>query len=519
MLRHRAQPRARRGDAAPAADAVVPQHVVVGRCGGDKPSLAADGDGVRAAHPELGEWRLSARRARCCSARTRRTTSGCSARPTPRRIPRTRSTTTCSHGSPLSPDRTGTKCAAHHVLEIAAGGCATIRVRLSAAAHRRRRSARTSIACSPRAATRPTRSTPRSSRPALDADRTLVMRQALAGLLWSKQYYEYDVHRWLREHGVNPWDPNAPGRSATSRGSTWSRATSSRCRTSGSTRGSRPGTSRSTARRCRSSTSTSPRSRSSCCCSTRYLHPNGQIPAYEWNFSDVNPPVTAWAALWVYEREAGDPRRGRPRVPRARLPAAADELHVVGQPQGPRRPQPLPGRVPRPRQHRHLRPLGAAARRRHARAGRRHGLDGALLPVDAADRGRARARGRGVRRHRAEVRHPLRVDRDRAQPAGADTPLWDEQDGFFYDVMRMPDGTTIPLKVRSLVGLLPLCAATVFEPDVARRHPELRRAGAGVRRALRRRRSVAGAPAGSERRGPAAALAGRRDASCARSSR
>ena len=38
--------------------------------------------------------------------------------------------------------------------------------------------------------------------------------------------------------------------------------------------------------------------------STRYLHPNGQIPAYEWNFSDVNPPVTAWAALYVYEREA-----------------------------------------------------------------------------------------------------------------------------------------------------------------------------------------------------------------------
>ena len=43
-------------------------------------------------------------------------------------------------------------------------------------------------------------------------------------------------------------------------------------------------------------------------------HPNGQIPAYEWNFSDVNPPVTPWAALFVYEREARDPRQGRPRV-------------------------------------------------------------------------------------------------------------------------------------------------------------------------------------------------------------
>ena len=58
-------------------------------------------------------------------------------------------------------------------------------------------------------------------------------------------------------------------------------------------------------------------------------------------------------------------------------------------------------------------------------------------------------------------------------PPGADTPLWDEQDGFFYDVMRMPDGTTFPLKVRSLVGLLPLCAATVFDADMIDRHPVL----------------------------------------------
>ena len=49
--------------------------------------------------------------------------------------------------------------------------------------------------------------------PTLPADAAMVMRQALAGLLWGKQYYEYDVHRWLREHGVNPWDPNAPASS------------------------------------------------------------------------------------------------------------------------------------------------------------------------------------------------------------------------------------------------------------------------------------------------------------------
>ena len=140
-----------------------------------------------------------------------------------------------------------------------------------------------------------------------------------------------------------------------------------------------------------------------------------------------------------------DPRRGRPRVPGARVRAAADELHVVGQPQGSRRPQPLPGRLPRPRQHRHLRSLGAAAGRRHARAGGRHGVDGPLLPVDAADRPRAGQARSGLRRHGAEVRRPLRVDRDRARSARRrHGGLWDEEDGFYYDVMRMPDGGDDP---------------------------------------------------------------------------
>jgi hypothetical protein len=56
-------------------------------------------------------------------------------------------------------------------------------------------------------------------------------------------------------------------------------------------------------------------------------------------------------------------------------------------------------------------------------------------------------------------------------PPDGDSALWDEEDGFYYDVMRMPDGATIQLKVRSLVGLLPLCAATVFEPEVLERFP------------------------------------------------
>ena len=95
-------------------------------------------------------------------------------------------------------------------------------------------------------------------------------------------------------------------------------------------------------------------------CREWYMHPNGQLPAYEWAFGDVNPPVHAWAALRVFEID-GCPR---PRLPRADLPQAAPQLHVVGEPQGRRRQQRVRGRLPRARQHRPDRPVGPAARRR-----------------------------------------------------------------------------------------------------------------------------------------------------------
>ncbi len=68
-------------------------------------------------------------------------------------------------------------------------------------------------------------------------------------------------------------------------------------------------------------------------------------------------------------------------------------------------------------------------------------------------------------------------------PPDGDTVLWDEEDGFYYDVLRQPDGTTVPLKVRSLVGLLPLCAATVFDGDLLERYPSTAGAARGVHRA------------------------------------
>ena len=143
-----------------------------------------------------------------------------------------------------------------------------------------------------------------------------------------------------------------------------------------------------------------------------YMHPNGQIPAYEFAFGDVNPPVHAWACWRVYKMTG--PRGKRDRLlPRARLPEAAAQLHLVGQPQGSRGPQPLRRRLSRPRQHRRLRPLQAAAHRRPSRAGRRHGMDGVLLQhhavhgAGAGERG-SRLRGRGLQVLRAFHRHRRR---------------------------------------------------------------------------------------------------------------
>ncbi len=166
-----------------------------------------------------------------------------------------------------------------------------------------------------------------------------------------------------------------PATAATPAGATSTRSTCSRCPTRGSTRGSRPGIWASTASPGRTSTR---RSRSTSCVVLLrewFQHPNGALPAYEWNFDDVNPPVHVLAAMRVF----ADRRRTRPRVPRADLPEAADQLHVVAQPRGRRRQQHLQRRLPRARQHQPDRPL-EPARGHVARAGRRHGVDGLLRP-------------------------------------------------------------------------------------------------------------------------------------------
>jgi hypothetical protein len=112
-----------------------------------------------------------------------------------------------------------------------------------------------------------------------------------------------------------------------------------------------------------------------------YMHPNGQLPAYEWAFGDVNPPVHAWATWRVFQmdrkqRRQSDPGQRRPRVSRTRVSQTDAQLHLVGESQGRAGPQHFSGRLPRPGQHRRVRSQRAVAHRRFHQSSRRHELDG-----------------------------------------------------------------------------------------------------------------------------------------------
>jgi Mannosylglycerate hydrolase MGH1-like glycoside hydrolase domain len=437
----------------------------------ERPSLDADAGGVRAAHPELGEWRLrvdaSAELLFCENETNNERLFGApNARPHPKDA--INDCVVGQNAAAVNPNRTGTKCAAHHVLDIPAGGNAEIRVRLTAGAGsgddfdevmtKRRAEADDFYAT--------------IIPPDLDADRARVMRQALAGLLWSKQYYEYDVHRWLREHGANPWAPD-PSRV---RNAAWFHMVAGDI-ISMPDKWEYPWFAAwDLAFHCAPLSLVDvdfAKEQVELLLRTRYQHPNGQIPAYEWNFGDVNPPVTAWAALWVYEREA-------------EIRGAGDHEFLVRLFQ------------------RLLTNFTWWVNRKDPDG--RNLFQGGFLGLDNIgifDRsaplpgGGSLEQADGTAWMALYCQWMLQIAIELARedeayldialkfvshfewiaialnPPGTDTPLWDEQDGFFYDVMRMPDGATIPLKVRSLVGLLPLCAATVFDGELLERRPEL----------------------------------------------
>ena len=234
--------------------------------------------------------------------------------------------------------------------------------------------------------------------PSVSPDAANVMRQALAGMLWSKQFFFFDGDNWLDEHNSNPLHSGY----LNSRNSEWFHMMNKDI-ISMPDKWEYPWYAAwDLAFHTLPLSIVDPdfaKQQMQLMLKGVYLHPNGQMPAYEWNFSDVNPPVHAFATLFLHRTEQALRRRDGRGFSQGDVQQTGAELHLVGEPQGPLRQERVRGRLSRPRQHRHLRPQRPAAHRRPPGAGGWHSLDGPVQPEHAGTRGRSRRPRPHVRRH------------------------------------------------------------------------------------------------------------------------
>jgi hypothetical protein len=220
-----------------------------------------------------------------------------------------------------------------------------------------------------------------------------IMRQALAGMLWSKQCYHYDVRVWLEG---DPGQPPPPAERKKGRNHDWTHLYNADV-ISMPDKWEYPWFAAwDLAFHTVALSLVDPdfaKEQLILLLREWYMHPNGQLPAYEWAFGDVNPPVHAWAAWRVYKIE----KRIRGRADRGFLERVFHKL-LLNFTWWVNRKDPDGMNVfPGPRQHRRVRPLAATAHRRASRAIGRHQLDGDVLFEHAGDRAGTRARGPRLR--------------------------------------------------------------------------------------------------------------------------
>jgi hypothetical protein len=297
------------------------------------------------------------------------------------------------------------------------------------------------------------------------------MRQGLAGMLWSKQFYFFDANRWLVEHGADPFTRS--GRSV--RNTEWAHMLSADV-ISMPDKWEYPwfaawdlafhavALSRVDIDFAKSQLELMLRE--------MYIHPGGQIPAYEWNFSDVNPPVHAWATIFIYRTEqALHGRNDVEFLKRSFGKLLANFTWWVNR-------KDRFGKNVFEGGFLGLDNIGVFDRSAPLQAGGHlEQADGTAwmavfcqnmlemaVEISAHDPTFEDMAVKFVD-HFLAIGHSL----NRIGQSG----MWDEEDGFYYDVLCLPDGTATRLKVRSLVGLLPLCATTIIEPGQRQRVPKI----------------------------------------------
>jgi len=304
------------------------------------------------------------------------------------------------------------------------------------------------------------------------ADAANVMRQGLAGMLWSKQFYYYDVDKWLEERGSDPFKPS---RRLPPRNDHWQHMYNADI-ISMPDKWEYPWYAAwDLAFHALPLTLVDPdfgKQQLDIMLRENYLHPNGQIPAYEWNFSDVNPPVHAWATIFTYNIEKLERGEGD----KAWLQSVFQKLLLnftwwVNR-------KDRSGRNVFEGGFLGLDNIGVFDRSASLpEGGYLEQADGTawmgLFSLNMLQIAMELAADEPAYRHMALkfAQHYLWIASAMIH-AGGDTGMWDEEDGFFYDVLRLPDGRSERLKVRSMVGLLPLCSVGVFTGDFARAYPD-----------------------------------------------
>ncbi|GAA2890862.1 glucosidase [Actinoplanes cyaneus] len=306
--------------------------------------------------------------------------------------------------------------------------------------------------------------------PSLSEPERQVARQALAGMIWSKQYFGYDVERWLREHGRNPL--NAPG----IRNGEWFHLDAHDIISMPDTWEYPWFAAWDLAYHAVAFSLVDvafAKSQLELLLTRRYLHPNGQIPAYEWNFSDVNPPVHAWAAYLVYELEKARTGTGdRAFLERVFHKLSKNFTWWVNR-------KDMDGRNVFQGGFLGLDNIGVFDRSAPLpTGGHLDQADGtawmALYCQNMLQIALELGDGDPVYLEEAQtyLEHFAWIAAA-VNDAGGGATMWDEEDGFFYDLLRAPDGSAQPLRVRSMVGLLPLAAATVYDKALIDKHPQV----------------------------------------------
>jgi hypothetical protein len=353
------------------------------------------------------------------------------------------------NGAPtVNPLGVGTKAALHYPLTVPGGGSATIRLRLSGRAATPNLKADWSRVMAARA--READDFHASLLPAgTSADDALIARQAIAGMVWGKQFFHYDVDRWLRG---DPAEPVPPAARLSGRNSGWRHLNNHDVLSMPDPWEYPWYAAWDLAFHTVTLALIDPefaKQQLITLCREWYMHPAGQLPAYEWDFSDVNPPVHAWAAMRIFRADGSRDFDFLERMFHKltinftwwvnRKDAEGNNVFEGG----------FLGLDNIGPFDRSTLPVSGTLEQSDATSWMaRYCLDLLEIALTLAKHDRTYT----------DVATKFFEHYAYISQAAVDAGLWDEKDGFFYDSLRLPSGERVPVRVRSMVGLLPLNA-------------------------------------------------------------